>query len=200
VTPIDPLAVAALVARSLDDLGIRYVIGGSVASSLFGEPRSTLDLDLMIDAGEQDVRRLTDALADDYYVDAADAIEAVHRVSSFNAIHLDSSMKVDFFVADTLGKQQIARRRAITIRPDLPALYFYCAEDLVIRKLLWFRAGGESSARQWRDVVSVLKASAHTLDRAALLASAGEQDLTDLLLRAATEAGTSLGSELPIDR
>jgi len=49
MTPADPVAIAVIVAAILDQLGIRYIIGGSVASSLMGEPRSTLDLDLMID-------------------------------------------------------------------------------------------------------------------------------------------------------
>jgi hypothetical protein len=186
VTPIDPLAVAAHLAAILDRLNIRYVIGGSVASSVLGEPRSTLDLDVMIDANVEDTRRLARALAGDFYIDEADAVESVRRSASFNAIHLGSSLKVDFFPAEELGRQQIARRQAIAVRDGLPALYFYCAEDLIIRKLLWFRNGGQSSARQWRDVVSILKSSPVNSEQ--LLGSARDQDLEDLLSRAMRDA------------
>jgi hypothetical protein len=193
VTPIDPLAVAALVAAVLEKLRIPYVIGGSVASSVLGEPRSTLDLDLMIDAAEPEVRLLVSELRQTCYVDEEDAVDSIRSLRSFNAIHLGSSTKIDFFPAEELGRQQIARRRAIVVRPDLPPLNFYSPEDLIIRKLLWYRAGNESSARQWRDVVSILKVCAENLDRPALLASALDQRMTDLLDRAVADAGTSLG-------
>jgi hypothetical protein len=162
------------------------VIGGSAASSVLGEPRSTLDLDVMIDASNEDVRRLARALAGDFYIGQADAVESVRRSASFNAIHLGSSLKVDFFPAEELGRQQIGRRQAIVVRDGLPALYFYCAEDLIIRKLLWFRYGGESSARPWRDVVSILKSSPVNFEQ--LLSSARDQDLEDLLSRGMRDA------------
>ena len=186
MTPLDPLSVAAHLAAILDRLNIRYVIGGSVASSIVGEPRSTLDLDVMIDASREDVGRLACALAGDFYIDEADAVESVERSSSFNAIHLGSSLKVDFFPAEELGRQQIARRKAMVVRDGLPALYFYSAEDLIIRKLLWFRKGGESSERQWRDIVSILKNS--PVDAEQLRGSARAQDLEELLSRAMRDA------------
>lgn len=186
MTPLDPLAVAAHVAAILDRLKIGYVIGGSVASSVLGEPRSTLDLDVMIDASREDVRRLARALAGDFYIDEADAVESVERSSSFNAIHLGSSLKVDFFPAEGLGRRQIARRRSIVVRAGLPALNFYSAEDLIIRKLLWFRQGGESSARQWRDVVSILKNS--PVDSERLLGYARDEGVEELLSRAIRDA------------
>ena len=63
MTPINPLTIATTVAEVLERLDIPYVIGGSVAASVLGEPRSTLDLDVMIDAGERQVRQLVGALA-----------------------------------------------------------------------------------------------------------------------------------------
>lgn len=58
MTPADPITIAATIAAILDDLGIPYVIGGSVAASIYGEPRSTLAIDLMIDADEAQIRAL----------------------------------------------------------------------------------------------------------------------------------------------
>jgi hypothetical protein len=190
VTPVDPLTVAVAVVEVLDRLAIPYVIGGSVASSVLGEPRSTLDLDIMIDANDEAVRRLAIALSPDFYVDQEDAVESFRQQRSFNAIHFGTAMKVDFFPAEALGRQQIARRKQIVARPGTAPLYFYSAEDLIIRKLLWFRAGNEMSSRQWRDVVSLMKLA--PIDSATLLHRAREQNVEDLLLRAAREAGHRL--------
>ena len=192
MTPVDPLATAALVASLLEDLGIPYVIGGSVASSVLGEPRSTLDLDLMIDVDEVRVRALVDALREEFYVDLDDAIAAVRGPSSFNAIRYDSVMKVDFFIAEPLGCRQIQRRKGIRVRPDLPTLYFYAVEDLILRTLLWFRLGGGVSDRQWRDVVSLLKVTGQDLDRPYLSTAAAEEGVADLLSRATESAATGL--------
>jgi len=194
MTPVDPLATAGLVAGLLEALGIPYVIGGSVASSVLGEPRSTLDLDLMIDADEGRVRALVETLRDEFYVDLDDALAAVRGWSSFNAIRYDSVMKVDFFIAEPLGCRQIQRRRGIRVRPDLPTLYFYAVEDLILRKLLWFRLGGGVSDRQWRDVVSLLKVAGNDLDRQYLSTAAAEEGVADLLIRASDHAGTGLFS------
>lgn len=189
MTPVDPLGTAVLVAAILEELAIPYVIGGSVASSVLGEPRSTLDLDVMIDADEQRVRRFAAKLREDFYVDEDDAIAAVRSASSFNVIRYDSVMKVDFFIAEPLGRRQILRRRGIRVRPELPVLYFYSVEDLVLRKLLWFRLGGGVSERQWRDVISLLKVAGQDLDREYLHAVAAEEKIAELLSRAAADAG-----------
>jgi len=189
VTPIDPIAIAADVAAILEELGIRYVIGGSVASSLMGEPRSTLDLDLMVEAGEALVRRLTTKLKKTYYVDEQDAVESFARGSSFNAIHFATSIKVDFFPAEPFAAIQLDRRQSVVVRTDLPPLYFYAPEDLIVRKLMWFRAGAESSARQWRDVIGLLKTTGCDLDWAYLKSAAAERDVADLLRSASTAAG-----------
>lgn len=187
MTPVDPLTVAVAVVEVLDRLAIPCVIGGSVASSVLGEPRSTLDLHIMIDANDDAVRRLAIALSPDFHVDQEDAVDSFRQQRSFNAIHFGTAMKVDFFPAEALGRQQIARRKRIEARPGIAPLYFYSAEDLIIRKLLWFRAGNETSSRQWRDVVSLMKLA--PIDSATLLQRAREQDVEDLLLRAAREAG-----------
>jgi hypothetical protein len=194
MTPVDPLATAALVAGLLEALGIPYVIGGSVASSVLGEPRSTLDLDLMIDADEGRVRALVETLRAEFYVDLDDAIAAVRGPSSFNAIRYDSVMKVAFFIAEPLGCRQIQRRRGIRVRPDLPTLYFYAVEDLNLRKLLWFKIGGGVSDRQWRDVVSLLKVAGNDLDHRYLSTAAADEGVADLLSRAPDHAGIGLFS------
>jgi len=100
MTPADPVAVAVIVA---------------VASSLMGEPRSTLDLDLMIDCDAQSVRKLVARLKSEFYVDESEALRAVADESTFNAIHLSSSLKVDFFIAEraAFARHQLERGREV---------------------------------------------------------------------------------------
>lgn len=183
MTPADPISVAVIVAAILEKLGIRYVIGGSVASSLMGEPRSTLDLDLMIACDTDSVRALVADLKEAFYVDESDALQAVANQSTFNAVHLPSSLKVDFFVAERapFAARQIERRRAIDIGGA--RLYFYAPEDLIVRKLMGFRLGAETSERQWRDVLGILKAE-RNLDLDLLRGAALDAGVRDLLVRA----------------
>ena len=86
MTSADPVALAAMIGTILENLNLRYVIGGSVAASIYGEPRSTLDLDLMIEADREAVRTLVRQLAAEFYVEEEDAI---------HAIHLRSALKID---------------------------------------------------------------------------------------------------------
>lgn len=184
MTPGDPLTLATGIAVILDRLGIRYVIGGSVASSIWGEPRATIDLDLMIEADEPAAASLAKAMREEYYVDEGSAVTAVREQSSFNAIHYETSMKIDFFIAERgeLSRSQLSRRRAIEIGGF--TLSFYAPEDLLVRKLMWFRMGGEQSERQWRDIVGILRVSSELIDREYLMRAATEAGVADLLTQA----------------
>lgn len=184
MTPVDPLALAEWLCELLDRRGIPYVIGGSVASSVLGEPRSTLDLDLMVHTDRSRLDALLDALTPTFHVDREAAQDALTRKAAFNAIEIATSMKVDFFFAENeFALDQIAR----AIRIELPSgasLRFYRPEDLVIRKLMWFRAGGEESDRQWRDVIGVLRSSHRELDVDLLQRLASQVGVHDLAERA----------------
>jgi len=184
MTPADPFQFAARIARLLDSLGIRYVIGGSVASSFYGEPRSTLDLDVMIEADEAGARSLAEALQGEFYVDADAAVEAVQHGSTFNAIHVASAMKVDFFIAENEDavRTQLDRRRGLDVEDTV--LWFYAPEDIIVRKLVWFRMGGEVSERQWNDVTNVLRVLRDRLDDAYLARAAEAFGVADLLAHA----------------
>lgn len=187
--PVDPLGVAQLIAGYLEAAGLRYLIGGSVASSLLGEPRSTLDLDLMIERDLQKVGKLVRMLSETCYIDTTAALAAAEHGRSFNAIHLPSSMKVDFFVAEDapFAAEALSHRRRVNV-PGVGELYFYALEDLIVRKLSWFRLGGESSDRQWRDVVSLLRINAGDIDLSRLQRLSSEVGIADLLARALRES------------
>lgn len=185
-------AVAPVIA-ALDELGIAYYIGGSLASSLHGIPRSTMDVDLVAMLRPDQVVALVGKLQDQYYVDEQTVREAIQRRSSFNLIHFDTSLKVDIFVLKPRDYDQEAfRRRAHGEGPEGP-LTWATPEDTVLAKLEWYRLGGEASERQWLDVLGVMKVQAEALDLAYLRQWASELGVADLLERALVDAGLAEG-------
>ena len=182
-----PLSVLSQVAAILEQLGIRYVLVGSFASSIYGMYRSTADIDIVADIKAEQVSPLFEALRNNFYIDDQAIRDAVVRQRSFNAIHFDSVFKVDFFVAksDDFSVAQLDRRQLRRISPDRDeAVYVATAEDTILAKLRWFRAGNETSSTQWNDVVGVLGTSRQTLDFDYLRSWAKELGVSDLLEKA----------------
>ena len=186
----DPIAVALLVDRQLEKLGVRYVVGGSFASSLHGELRSTNDIDVVADLDPTTARLFVDALGQDFYADASAAIAAAQSGGSFNVVHIETALKVDVFVAagDPFDRMRLQRRQRVVVdsQDSNAVLYVDTAEDVVLRKLEWYRRGGETSERQWRDVLAVLRVQQH-LDDGYLRSWAGRLGISDLLERAQTD-------------
>ena len=186
----DPFQVALQVAEVLERCGVRYLVGGSLASSVSGEPRSTLDVDLVVAMTEADVEPLLATLGDEFYADAGAVRRAVRARSSVNLIHHGTSTKVDLFMlgGSPLDDEQMARRLFIKVasQPDR-FLYVYTAEDILLQKLRWYRRGNEVSDRQWRDVVGIVAVQGNRLDEAYLQRGAGVLGVPDLLERALTE-------------
>lgn len=184
------LAVVFHVIGILEELGVRYHLGGSFASTVYGVPRQTMDADFVLDLNPVAVSLLVDRLQGDFYVDLEIAKDAVARHSSFNAIHLDSGFKIDFFSKGDhdYDDVELERSRAvqISLNPPITALV-KSAEDIVLRKLQWFRDGGEVSERQWKDVLGVLATVGDDLNVVYLQRWAAKLGVADLLKRATAE-------------
>ncbi len=180
-------------AAALRQLGIEYYIGGSVASSTHGHWRSTADIDIIANVHLKHVAELVNLLQDAYYIDDGMIRDAVQRQESFNVIHLETMYKLDVFAPKNREFDQIAWSRRVLARPfeDHQEQYPVASpEDTILTKLEWYRAGGETSERQWRDVVGVMQVQLHQLDQAYLERWAAELGVSDLLQRAWTEART----------
>ena len=181
------------VVEALETLGVPYYVGGSVASSVTGVARATLDVDLVAALSLEHAESLTAALSQDYYVDVEMIQHAVRRCDSFNVIHLASLFKVDVFVPENtpFARANMQRRVALEVPEVGRTLYFCSPEDIVLHKLVWYRAGSGVSDRQWYDLQGVLRLQAHGLDLAYLQRWAGALGMAALLHRALEEAGLS---------
>lgn len=187
----DVVATLGPVVELLERLGLRYLIGGSVASSVYGTPRATMDVDLMAEVGEDDVDRFVSGLGDEFYASAEMIRNAVEGRSSFNLIHRPTMMKVDVFIPEdrAFDRFQLERRRRKTLG-DEPHLEAWVAspEDVVLKKLEWARSGDGVSEVQVRDVVGVLRVQGGSLDFDYLRRWAARLGVEDLLERALEEA------------
>jgi Nucleotidyl transferase AbiEii toxin, Type IV TA system len=155
VSPDEAFQVLLEVTRVLDELEVPYVVGGSLASSLHGIPRSTQDADLVAALRTDHIQSLIGRVEGVFYLSPERVETAVRRRTSFNMIHLKTMIKVDLFVfSETpLAKQEMARRQILPI-PGEPAAQLQVAspEDTILQKLLWYRKGGGVSERQWNDI------------------------------------------------
>jgi hypothetical protein len=187
----EPILVVARIVQAFDTLGVAYVVGGSLASSVYGVPRATQDVDLVADLKATDTEKLEQLLSGDFYVDADMIREAIAKRASFNVIHLATMFKADVFIMkpDAWSREEMSRARqeqldgpngAVTIR-------FASPEDTLLHKLVWFRLGNEISDRQWSDILGVLKIQGERLDNEYLKRWASPLGVDDLLARARSQ-------------
>jgi hypothetical protein len=175
----------------LDNLGIAYALGGSMASSVYGIDRYTRDADLTAEPFPGKEAQFVAAFGPDYYLSEPAVRQAIRTRSSFNIINTATGFKVDIFVRqDGLFEQSAMARRVALDMPDAPGqpIVLHSAEDVVLFKLRWYRLGNESSDQQWADVLGVLKVQADRLDAAYLDTWAAQLGVADLLARARQEA------------
>lgn len=185
----DILAALAPVVAAFDGLGVRHYIGGSVASTMHGAIRSTMDVDVVCDLRADQVEAFLAAFGADVYVSQAAVRQAVEKRSCFNVIHLPTAYKVDVFVSRGRPFDVAAMERAIPLplaagrETTVPVA---TPEDSIVAKLEWFRIGDETSERQWQDVSRLVALHGDVLDLAymrRMAESVGVADLLDRLLR-----------------
>jgi hypothetical protein len=182
----------------LDKLGIPYAVGGSVASSYHGIPRATNDVDLVAEIRPAQAGALAAGLSPDFYADEDLIRDALLSGRAFNIIHFKTTYKFDFFPVsrDPHDVQQMARR--VVVHSDLlgedVSFPVASAEDTILAKLAWFKKGGYESARQWNDVLGVVRIQEGRLDLPYLREWAPRLGVEEWLERALREGTTPLAA------
>jgi hypothetical protein len=180
----EPIEITLLVIAAFEALGIRYLIGGSLASSIYGEPRATRDADLLADVKFEHAEPLCRLLESQFNVSKEMIENAVARRASFNLIHDKSLFKVDVFIPkDREFDEREFHRKVLHVVAQAPerSAYFASVEDVILAKLDWYRQGNQASDQQWRDVTGIFKANEGRLDFDYLRKAAQSLQVIDLL-------------------
>ena len=187
---VDPVAqdyqaVLRFVIRALDRMGMKYAIGGSIASSMHGPGRFTRDADITVEPFPGRERVFVAAFdPNDFYVSSDAVRDAVRDRSTFNVIHPATGYKIDFFVRKDEPFERSAFARRVTLpMSDVPdeLVQIHSAEDIILFKLRWYVLGGRTSDRQLNDILGVMKTQGDALDTAYLDKWAAVLGVSDLL-------------------
>ena len=160
-----PSDLLRYVAGTLEGLGVPYLVTGSMATMAYGEPRFTNDVDVVVALAPVKVTAFCAAFpAPDYYCSTEAATEAVRDRFQFNILHLVSGLKVDVIIATNseFDRSRLDRGVRLPVGDDFEAT-FAAPEDLIIKKLEYFREG--SSEKHLRDIVGVLKVQGDRIDQ-----------------------------------
>lgn len=188
------IAATLKVTEALEKLNVPHFIVGSLASTLHGMVRTTQDSDLLAALSSEHLPDFVRALEADFFIDQQMVETAISQKASFNIVHRASMFKVDIFVTDQgpFDTAQLERAQRETLVPDTSIEAFVAtAEDTILSKLNWYKMGGETSERQWRDILGILKVQQDQLNQDYLHKWASELRISDLLERALKEAKTS---------
>jgi hypothetical protein len=179
-------------AEALEALGIRYLVGGSVASSAYSKPRPTADLDVMMEALDpRQIKAFVQKVAPSYYIDEGSVRDALLHRSSFSIISLKTYTKIDIFFPKNraLDRESFDLVRYRPVEQGGRPFPLASPEVIVLQKLEWYVMGGRVSDRQWRDILGVLREQGPQLDLAYLRERAVSLQVRDLLEQALQEAG-----------
>jgi hypothetical protein len=140
------------------------MVAGSLASTYHGDPRTTRDMDLVIQVSKVELDRFVRGLdATQFYVSCEAAEEAWRRQGQFNVVELESGWKTDLILCKDrpFSRSEFQRReRGVVFGTEV---FVATAEDTILAKLEWALQG--ESERQLRDVVGILEMSGSSIDR-----------------------------------
>ena len=173
------------VVETLERLDLEYLVTGAMATILYGEPRFTNDIDIVVRLPPERIDDLVEAFpSDEFYLEPERVRHAVRSRSQFNVIHPASGLKIDFVIPamDEFDRSRFARARRLRPGPDYEAS-FAAPEDVIVKKLQFYAEGG--SDKHLRDIASVLRISPSEVDREYVAAWAdrlGLRDVWDVIL------------------
>jgi len=173
---------------ALEQAQVPYMLTGSFASTTYGKPRGTQDVDIVIAPTRGALVALLRAFpATEFYADEEDALRALEQVDQFNVLEHATGWKVDFYIAkgDAFSQTALQRRRVLEVAGV--EMYVSSPEDVIIAKLQWAKLGG--SARQIEDAAGIVHFQSGKLDIAYLERWVRVLDLAELWQEVQTNAG-----------
>lgn len=189
---ISILEFARLVIDALEATGIDYLLGGSLALIAWGEPRSTLDVDIVISLPGERIRDLSRELEKRQMLVPPeillDLLIQPEGDLPVNAIHLDSGHKVELFLlrtGDAFRQSALARRRLIDIGEPLGEVFVHAPEDLMLNKVHYYALSRQP--KHVRDIASILVVARDQIDWTYFTKWARQLDLLDVWLEVKRE-------------
>ena len=178
---IDPRHLLVRVAQILDELDIPYIVTGGIAVFVWGRPRFTDDIDIVVELKTEKIDQLAEklqSLSEASYADANMMRDALRHQGEFNFIDGSTGVKVDFWISkeDEFNRNRFARKVTKNILGK--DIYFISPEDLILAKLRWQQIS--PSSKQFEDVESIFKISGDQLDLEYLAEWAGKLGVQDL--------------------
>jgi len=185
---IPALTLIVRLLHQLQEAEIPFMVGGSFASSAWGIPRQSLNLDVEVRVDGSHVDRLYELTHTDYLGSISqihEALESREHFRSFQILHIEETFKIDFFLAedDPYTSSAFARAIAFELAPG-HAFPFKSPEDILVTKLRWFQLGNRVSDKQWNDIVQVLEVQHGKLDGGYLEFWCDHFGVLDLLFQA----------------
>lgn len=176
---MDPQHLLVKIVKVLNQLKIPYLVTGGIAVYVWGRPRFTADIDIVIELKKEKVKQLVQTLIKDGYIDEDAVMEAIKYKSEFNFIDQEVGIKVDFWVLknNDYDKSRLERRIAKKILNQ--KVFFISPEDLILKKLLWHQES--QSTRQLEDIHSIMEILKGKLDFTYLRKWAKKLDTVELL-------------------
>lgn len=153
------------IVETLESLDLPYLITGSIATILYGEPRFTNDIDVVVQLPAKRINALVEAFpGDEFHLDPERIRQAVAAKSQFNILHPASGLKIDVMIPamDAFDRSRFSRAARVHPADDYEAT-FASPEDVIVKKMQFYSAGG--SDRHLRDIAGVLRISSAEIDR-----------------------------------
>lgn len=159
---MDPQHLLVRVVKILNKLKIPYIVTGGMAIYVWGRPRFTADIDIVIELKKEKVKQLVQILIKEGYIDEDAVNEALKYESEFNFIDQKVGIKVDFWILKNNEFDKSRLKRGIAKKILNQKVDFISPEDLILMKLLWFNES--QSTRQLEDVHSIMEILKDKLD------------------------------------
>ena len=147
----------------LAEAELRYLIGGSVASGIWGEPRQTNDVDIEIWLSHSNKKRFLKVCEPPYHASPSEVDQAIDLIDEYRMVQVmqvDEVLKFDCFLQGHSPIDEDAYMHAVMaeLQPGRP-IRVACAEHILVQKMRWFVAGNRVSERQWKDILAVARVS-----------------------------------------